>query len=247
MKKITKTLIMETIMFLFFQLLFTGGAYSQKGWDWMPLWERSVLDSVMNIYYIHNEKVNFDTVFIDREKKIIDKINLTSDDGRIMTRFDFSQPFTRDDSIRAVSVSSAHVWDRVNREHIWKAIEFLNAEHDDVNDNWKKYVSYLSNSEAKTKFNADTAIYFSLQKNPFSGSKYEKSDVLIIHKKDRGCLAMFFLYNTDSKEKLNDYITAMERSIKYGDESPVKTNIALPPGIVEVFAFPTQQKNQIIK
>jgi len=241
------TLIMKIIMCLFSPFLVVSGAFSQKGWDWMPLWERSVLDSVMNIYYTHNKMMVFDTVYYDIEQKIVETINLTSKDGTFITIFDLSQPFTREDSIRGDRVTSTYDWDRANREHIWKVKELLYYEDKDIKDRWKDYVCYLSTSEAKNKFHADTAIYFPLQRSPFMGNKFEKCEVLIIHKKDRGCLSMFFHYNADSKENIKELITAMESSIKYGDEVPSKKKIPLPHGIMEIIPFPTQQKQSVIR
>lgn len=241
----------KLLLFIFSSGFFIPIAFSQKALEWMPLWERSVLDSVMNLYYTPQENFVTDTMPISIERG--DKeYHLASKDGNFIVLFKISQPFTREDSIRYSNLTDNTKyegkisWDRINKDQILIAKDIISDNYGKENtEKWKNYVQYLSDTDAKTKFNADTAFYISLPEKRYT-SKYNHCKVLIIHKKDRGCLPMFFYYNDDAKEKLTGYISAMESSFRYGDEPPAKNKLE-NQDVVEMIALPMQEKSPIIE
>jgi len=243
----------EGVCLLLF-LFFVSKAFSQKGLEWMPIWEKSILDSVMNLNYKHNEdfiQVS-NPIILNFNIKVNRKFHLESKDGNFITLFIISQPFTCEDSTRYsnMTVNSCYEgkisWNRINKEHIFIAKEIVSEYYGKENaDNWKDHVQYFSNIEANTKFNADTAFIISLPEKKYC-SKYNHCKVLIIHKKDRGCLPMFFYYNDEGEKNLSEYIMAIERSFRYGDEPPAKNKLQ-NQDVIELISLPVQEKRNIIK
>jgi len=220
-----------------------------------PYWERSVLDSVMNIHYEHNDNFIIDSTQFSISHKVSSinsRMFIESREKNFAAFFSISQPFTQEDSI----LYSKHIFntqfenildfDRVNKEHIFIAKDIIFTAYGESNVvNWKDYVNFLSDLDSKNKFNADTAFYISLPEIKFY-SNYTHCKVLVIHKQGRGCFRIFFLYREDAKEKLFENITAIEQSFRFGNENPAKKKLENPT-IVEVLAIPKQQKSQLIK
>ena len=166
----------KVIIFFFIIFSFYNEIYSQKGLEWMPLWERSILDSVMNIYYYHNDFFIKDTTFLSQGFKMgCHNLHLTSKDGNFKTLFHIGSPFTIEDSInyagRTINTKYDGVisWDRINKDHIQQAKEIMNQVFGKgYENNWIDYTKYMSDEDAFMKFNADTALYISLPEQKYN-------------------------------------------------------------------------------
>lgn len=83
--------------------------------------------------------------------------------------------------------------------------------------NWRKYVRYYSCKDAKQKFNADTAITYSitLNGNEIYKSKYRFLKILVLQKKDRGFIEMYSFYSGKNNTDFNKYWSLIESAFKY--------------------------------
>lgn len=214
---------MKRIIFIvLLVLLFTNGASSQKGLNWMPLYERSVLDSAMNIHYTHNDNFTLDTTLLSIWTAR-DNIRITSKDGNFTTFLQVDIPYV------------TGIIDSDTITYPMQIVFFANGKNivedrNDYKDKWKDFVYYFSDSDAKEKFNADMALYIQLPANSYySFEKYTQSKFLIIHKTDQRYLAMLFLCTDDAKEKFDEYIAAIENSFRYGNDPPAKMYLDMPP------------------
>ena len=232
------------IVFLFL-FLFLTVVFPQKGLEWIPACERSILDSLMNLSYTYNENYIPDSISLSNyELNANQRVNITSKDGHFMVMFDISPPFTQEDSIRYAK-NDNYILDR-NLGHMSFVKSIVDKHYGKQHvENWQDYVFYLSDVEAKTKFNADTAFYMSLPEKKYY-SRYNYCKVLVIQKYNRGSLPMFFLYDDEGKENLEKHIAAMENSFRYGDDLPLKEKLD-SECIVRVIASPKQKKNAIIR
>lgn len=246
-------------MFLFlFLCLFVNNLYSQKDLDWLPDWERSILDSLMNLNYIHQEGYLCDStvIHLNYELGASPKFHIESADGHFFTAFDVMPPFTKEDSIRFSDFPDPLLLDRINKEHIIRARALVAKFYGEkkskdywINSNkWKNYVDYLVEDDIKIKLNADTVLYIDLPywESDFYAKSYPYCSVLILQKQDRGCLPLFFLYDEEGKKDINAHMVAMVNSFRYGDEAPLKKK--LDNEDIKVFFFnPKQPKVKIIR
>jgi len=78
----------------------------------------------------------------------------------------------------------------------------LSAYGKQVESRWKDYIRYYSDEEAQPKFNADTAITFTIEldSNIRYKGKYGNLDVLFVTKEGRGFIN-YYLYYTDEAKK----------------------------------------------
>ena len=85
--------------------------------------------------------------------------------------------------------------------------------------NWKNHVNYSSNEKTVNKFNSDVVISYSINLEPKDYYKgvYNNLWVLVIRKKNRGYVRMYFLYKDISNRKLAKYKTNVESIYKYED------------------------------
>lgn len=83
--------------------------------------------------------------------------------------------------------------------------------------NWQDHVRYYSKEETLKKFNADTAISYSinLKSQDYYQGKYNNLWVLMIQKKDKGFLRMYCFYENISKKKLAKYKAEIEKVFSY--------------------------------
>ena len=213
--------------FIPFLLLFINELNAQKGLEWMHECQRNILDSTMNMYYTHNEcYITDSSLFLLPSMNLIYNLHIRSIDGHFLTMFRISSPA---ESRKILG------WEK-NKEHIYQAQDFINEHYNKLHiDNWRDYVRYLSYEEAISKFNAETALYIklpSLEKDSgyirFTKGDgdyeylYQYCSILIIHKKDRGILPMFFFYDEEGEKNLIDHLVSMENSFRYGEEPPAK-------------------------
>ena len=240
---------MKLFSFSVFAFLFVGVAHSQTGRNLLPSWEKAVLDSVMNLQYTQPNGYYTNAGYLDwtqgayfRAAEILmSEPRFVSDDGNFFAMFPVRQPIV-------CNAAESHSkkkndCDDVNKEHInltkKLVLEFYGKEE---LDNWKDYALYHSSSEAKSKFNADTALYLLL---PILDEPYFKDypycSVLMIQKNGRGFLPIFCFFNDDGMNDIDTHSAAIERAFRYGNESPVAERIK-QEGIVTIIADPKQKK-----
>lgn len=84
---------------------------------------------------------------------------------------------------------------------------------------WRKHVTYYSTKDAKSKFNADTAITFSLKldSTEYYKNKYKYLDVLLIQKNGRSFVGFYCFYDEKGKKNLPKYRKAIEDILRYED------------------------------
>lgn len=142
---------------------------------------------------------------------------LVSEDEEFVAFFPLHRPYAKSDSISINKMFSGSLRSlngmHLNelKHHIGKAYDAEAAKH------WKDYVTYYSSAEAKTKFNADTAISYTirLDSNTFYRGKYSHVAALLLQKKDLGFVCMTFFYTDRANGKLKKYWQAMEGMLRY--------------------------------
>lgn len=82
---------------------------------------------------------------------------------------------------------------------------------------WRNYVTYYSNEDAKNMFNADTVITFfvKLDSNEYYKGKYKYFDALFIQKNGRGFVNFYCFYDDEGKKNLAKYMKGIEGSLWY--------------------------------
>jgi len=85
--------------------------------------------------------------------------------------------------------------------------------------NWRQYVTYYSDKDARRKFNADTAIKvpFPLKKEEAYLGKYNNLIALVLQKNGRGFVIIYCFYTDKAKRKLNYYWKQIEGIYRYED------------------------------
>jgi hypothetical protein len=83
-------------------------------------------------------------------------------------------------------------------------------------------VHYFPDSYAKTKFNADTVLIYTLPVKPVNGNKafsrkYSRCEVLVIQKKDIGPVFFYCFYTGKGYKKRDNYMEKLEKTIKFKD------------------------------
>jgi hypothetical protein len=106
-----------------------------------------------------------------------------------------------------------------DEEYIAAIRRILYVKGEDVRNSWKKHIQYCPAEEAKLKFNADTAVFFSfiLSDSDAYQDVYNYCKVLIIRKKGRGYLPLYCMYDAKAAGNIDAYLTAIESAFKYVD------------------------------
>jgi hypothetical protein len=231
--------------------------FSQEDSEMMPANKRNILDSVMNLHYIHPKGYILDTIYNEWKDNIYsDKIRcvigslietrLMSEDGHFLTFLYINEPFVREDSI---NIKGNEFSDRINKEHIYKAKNIVRDFYGEKKvAKWKKHVHYYSSQDAEYQFNADTVIFISLpeMKKEYYINPYPYCSVLIIQKNDRGYLPMFCFYDETGKKNLEHYLSDLKGAFRYGDEQPLKKELSTH-GMVTIRVMPMQKKTKYIR
>ena len=84
----------------------------------------------------------------------------------------------------------------------------------------KKNVQYLPNKYAKSQFNADTVILYSLPVKPVNGDKkfqekYSHCEVLMMQKNDLGPVFLYCFYSDEGYKNREKYFKKMEKAIGF--------------------------------
>jgi hypothetical protein len=215
--------------------------FSQNNSGMMSVNKRDILDSVMNLHYVHPKGYILDTTYNDWKdnfysdgiRRIIGTLvetRLISEDGHFSTFLYINEPFTREDSIKmSVKMNGNGISDRVDKEHIYRVKEIVGEFYGEKKAaRWKKYVRYYTSQDSENQFNADTVIFLSLpkMKKEYYVSPYPYCSVLIIQKNDRGYLPMFCFYDEIGEKNLEKYLSDLRGAFRYGDEQPLKKELS---------------------
>ncbi len=144
---------------------------------------------------------------------------LISDDDEFVAFYPLLRVYTESDSISINKMFPGSIRS-LNGMHLRQLKHHIRTAYDaEAAKQWKNYVTYYSSEEAKTKFNADTAISYSirLDTNAFYRGKYSHVGALLLQKKDLGFVCMSFFYTDKANGKLTKYWLAMERMLRYED------------------------------
>lgn len=76
-------------------------------------------------------------------------------------------------------------------------------------------VQYLPVRYARKAFNADTVLTYSLKMWKKHEDRYNRCRVIMLHKKSRGCIFLYCLYNNKSDMGIMNYITKLEKIFWY--------------------------------
>ena len=248
----------KSFLYFLFTFICANVSFAQKGLEWMPLWERSILDSTMNMHYTYNENYIPDSTYLkcNIHRGMPDGTHISSNDGHLIAILEVRPPLMPEDTL---------FWGGIDKQHIYlseRLIKFVYGETKVVDGEefeikWKNYVSYLSDTEMKRKINADTVIIISLppmyedyymkpRASDNSNTKhYPYCTVLMIQKNGRGYIPMYFFYDEVGKKDLEVHIEAIASSFRYGEESPLLKKIKNED--FTVVAPPQQKKGKIIR
>jgi hypothetical protein len=234
--------------------------FSQNNSGMMSSVKRDILDSVMNLHYVHPKGYILDTtnndnnwknnIYSDGIRRTIGSFvetRLMSEDGHFSTFLYIDEPFTFEDS---VNMCGNGISDRVDKKHIYRIKDIVGEFYGEKKAaRWKKYVRYYTSQDAKSEFNADTVIFLSLpgMKKGYYVSPYPYCSVLIIQKNDRGYLPMFCFYDETGKKNLEKYLSDLRGAFRYGEEQPLKKKLDRTWGLVIMRAMPMQKKGKHIR
>ncbi len=194
--------------------------------DWMAQFHRAILDTMKVTFtkpstFLEEEGVECFKSYPKLESILTCAGNqLISKDGQVLAFLYIYKPFRKADSISMQKMfpdKSFDVIDKVHTNTIRNSIKF--SEGAQAASNWKKYVTYYSDSDARTKFNADTAIKFSinLKQEDFYKNKFQFLRALFIQKRDRGFLGIYVFSTPTAEGKIEDYWAQLETIFKYRD------------------------------
>lgn len=194
--------------------------------EWMAQFHRTILDTMKVTF---KQPTNFrgtDSVECFKTYPKLQLImtcagnQLVSADGDVLIFLYIYKPFRRADSISMQKMfpnKNFDVIDKVHANTIRNNIMFSQGET--AASDWKKFVTYYPEKEAKAKFNADTAIKFSinLKQEDFYKNKFQFLKALFIQKKDRGFLGIYVFHTAEGERKIEDYWRQIETIFKYED------------------------------
>lgn len=144
---------------------------------------------------------------------------LHSNDEHFLAFISMRRPFTSQEIIRLKELFGNGLYenDKAHINQIRTDIEYAYGHQAALH--WRKYVTYYSPAEAKNKFNADTAVIFSvkLDSAEYYKKKYRFFDALFLEKKERSWVSFYCFYDEAGKENLSNYMKAVESVFRYED------------------------------
>ena len=144
---------------------------------------------------------------------------LRSDDGQFLTFISMYRTLNKDDSIFISKISpngfiGTDWMHEASIKHHIKASWGKNAAK-----NLNKYVDYYPTREAHRKFNADSAMFYSIKLEPedYYQNKYNHFDILCLAKKRRGVIFLYCFYTDEGKKKFKKHWKAVEGTLRFLD------------------------------
>jgi hypothetical protein len=85
--------------------------------------------------------------------------------------------------------------------------------------NWQQYLNYYPQEKAKSIFNADTVVRYSMNLEPedYYKGKYEYLESLVIQKENKGLVEIFCFYSQKARKNLPYYWKQIEGIFRYDD------------------------------
>ena len=145
---------------------------------------------------------------------------LQANDGQFIAFIPFQRILTKQDSADIKGLFPGAVFPGVDNLHTTQIKDDIrHARGEKEAAHWKRYVTYYAPADAKRKFNADTAITYSVRLDPgeYYKGKYNHLDALFIQRKGRGYVNFFCFYTDKAKENFSAYWKAMEGVFRYED------------------------------
>lgn len=144
---------------------------------------------------------------------------LVSDDNECVVFMPIRRVLTKEDSIRINSMFKGSIKSLNNFHNNQLMHQLKSLRGDQTTVNWKEAVTYYSDEEAKSKFNADTAIYYSikLEDEPTYDGRYNNVYSLFIQKKDRFYINIIIFYSDKIKNVFDEKLVQIENMIRYED------------------------------
>jgi len=144
---------------------------------------------------------------------------LHSNDEQFLAFISMRRPFTFQEIIQMGKLFPNGLYenDKAHMYQIRANIKYVYG--DQAALNWRKYVTYYSPTEAKSKFNADTATIFSIKfdSTDYYKKEYKFLDTLFLEKKERSWVSFHCFYDEEGKKDLSTYMKAIESVFRYED------------------------------
>ena len=194
--------------------------------EWMPQYHIDILKSMKLTY---KKPDGFTEVpgtecfkFIPKLKLILTCAGnqLHSEDGQFIAFIPIYRILTKQDSIDIKRMFPNGIFEGVDRRHASQIRGNIRYSlGDTAAQNWKSYVTYYSSTDARYKFNADTAISFSIKLNPgeYYLGKYNHLDALFLQREGKGFINFYCFYTDKAKKHLAKYWNAIEGIFRYED------------------------------
>jgi len=146
---------------------------------------------------------------------------LRSEDGNFIAMFpDVYEIFSKEKLLRIKDLFPSTP-ELVNKQHIAQLKKELKAATFEEKGglNWKDYLNYYPTEEAMSKFNADTAITYTIKLNPdyrYNGT-HPNLWALTIQKRNKGYVTIHCFYEDMPEDELEQYKAAVESIFTYED------------------------------
>jgi hypothetical protein len=145
---------------------------------------------------------------------------LLSSDDQFLAFIPIYPIMTKEDSIFYQRLRPASKTFNPNRQHMYQMRNAIRMSlGEETSKTWRDLVNYYPSGDAKLKFNADTAVSFSIKlddKNIYKGI-CTHLDALYLQKKDRGFVNFYIFYTDKGKKNLPAYMKAIEGILRYED------------------------------
>ena len=200
--------------------------FGQSSLSWMDKYYVNTLKT-MKIDY--NRPSGFDEISgkecfdsIPALKDLISCVSnqLHSNDGQFIAFIPVYHPLTKKDSIDISRMFPDSVFPGVNRIHEPLAEAGIKLSLGEAAaKNWRRYVNYYPQKDAVSKFNADTALSYSikLDSQEYYKNKFNHLKVLILQKRDRGYINFYCFYTDKAQPNFSKYWKAIEGVFRYRD------------------------------
>lgn len=142
---------------------------------------------------------------------------LISKDDECVIFMPINRILTKEDSIEINKIFRGSITS-LNNFHISNArIQIKTLYKDENLSDWKSKVKYFSAKDAKSKFNADTALFYSLRLDPdiSYGKKFNNIYSLFLQKKDKGFINIIVFYSDKIKMDFEKKLMQIESMVNY--------------------------------
>lgn len=140
---------------------------------------------------------------------------LYAKDGHFMTYIFIADKLTPGQIALSKAINPKLHYD-VDKTHISQIKGYIRAAYGEkASSEWKDYVTYFSDKEAKKLFNADTLISLlvELKPNEYYEGKYKYLNALFLQKNRRGYITLNCFYDEEGKKNLDKYIKELKGTI----------------------------------